>query len=638
MAPEISFAKTTLSYPIVAASFDPYRGYLVVGGGGGAGRSGVGNKLTLLDVSSRAEISPEAEIELSRDEDAVTCVGALASKDNLIAYAGINSSDDAREANKNEHFRSFIIDYPKKGSSDKDKGPQGKIAQGGKSRLFTPPTKSPGKKDAYQRILRLSRPKQAATGGRRIGAIASSLAGDENEVVVFNATVALPQASDVIQRITPHNGVEANDIDIIETDSGEFLVAYCTDQEVYLSEIQYDFTKRKQRQAPKDPKIIYRVPAPDVFESPARLKLRSVRFLSPTHLLLLANLPNKSGVELQVLRLYSRHSIGTISSRKRLPGHVKAAVDLDVCDLNADDSGARQVAIAVAGADVSISVYTIEYHGSSRDCFGSLKLYHVLREVHPFGITKVVFQPFQSPWTAVKPKKGGKKPKPPGQQFLKIASTSFGNTVVVDSFPLAPLKADKPGSRYVLEVSPFDFLTGPASILTIGVVLLVSLLLLQGFSSYLGGGDGSVSFVPESIQRVLSELRPPGDIAHQARNAADIQAPVLKGHRRFRDLLPHLHHHHKEGKAVVIKATVDSQDAPVELSTEVHPDADTLPEEHSKAKKWEELTQVEKEKWKQRLTKSGEWAAGQGETVLKGVFFSEVAGFIGHLAADAMAG
>jgi hypothetical protein len=46
MAPANSYAKTTLSFPIFAAEFDPYsRGYLVVGGGGGEGRSGVPNQI-----------------------------------------------------------------------------------------------------------------------------------------------------------------------------------------------------------------------------------------------------------------------------------------------------------------------------------------------------------------------------------------------------------------------------------------------------------------------------------------------------------------------------------------------------------------------------------------------------------------
>jgi len=43
---KVSFAKTTLSYPLFAAEFDPYnRGYLVVGGGGGESKTGVPNRI-----------------------------------------------------------------------------------------------------------------------------------------------------------------------------------------------------------------------------------------------------------------------------------------------------------------------------------------------------------------------------------------------------------------------------------------------------------------------------------------------------------------------------------------------------------------------------------------------------------------
>ena len=46
MAPSIASAKLTLSYPLYAADFDPSNSdFLVVGGGGGEGRSGVGNKI-----------------------------------------------------------------------------------------------------------------------------------------------------------------------------------------------------------------------------------------------------------------------------------------------------------------------------------------------------------------------------------------------------------------------------------------------------------------------------------------------------------------------------------------------------------------------------------------------------------------
>jgi glycyl-tRNA synthetase len=46
MAPMMDSAKISLSVPLYAVEFDPEDDrYLVVGGGGGEGRSGVGNKI-----------------------------------------------------------------------------------------------------------------------------------------------------------------------------------------------------------------------------------------------------------------------------------------------------------------------------------------------------------------------------------------------------------------------------------------------------------------------------------------------------------------------------------------------------------------------------------------------------------------
>ena len=46
MAATIPGAKITLTYPLYACDFDPADATrLIVGGGGGAGRSGVGNKI-----------------------------------------------------------------------------------------------------------------------------------------------------------------------------------------------------------------------------------------------------------------------------------------------------------------------------------------------------------------------------------------------------------------------------------------------------------------------------------------------------------------------------------------------------------------------------------------------------------------
>ena len=44
--PPLPSAKITLTYPLYAADFDPQNSdFLLVGGGGGEGRSGVGNKI-----------------------------------------------------------------------------------------------------------------------------------------------------------------------------------------------------------------------------------------------------------------------------------------------------------------------------------------------------------------------------------------------------------------------------------------------------------------------------------------------------------------------------------------------------------------------------------------------------------------
>lgn len=49
MSPPAASAKITLTYPIYAADFDPQNsGFLLVGGGGGEGRSGISNKIVRI--------------------------------------------------------------------------------------------------------------------------------------------------------------------------------------------------------------------------------------------------------------------------------------------------------------------------------------------------------------------------------------------------------------------------------------------------------------------------------------------------------------------------------------------------------------------------------------------------------------
>lgn len=58
MANRISHAKITLSYPLYSCAFDPVDpNQLVVAGGGGPGRNGVGNKI-VRNTSNDAPILP----------------------------------------------------------------------------------------------------------------------------------------------------------------------------------------------------------------------------------------------------------------------------------------------------------------------------------------------------------------------------------------------------------------------------------------------------------------------------------------------------------------------------------------------------------------------------------------------------
>lgn len=55
-------------------------------------------------------------------------------------------------------------------------------------------------------------------------------------------------------------------------------------------------------------------------------------------------------------------------------------------------------------------------------------------------------------------------------------------------------------------------------------------------------------------------------------------------------------------------------------------------EGENNAKKWEELQKHEKEAWKKRLIDAGEWAIEEGESVLKGIFFSGLGAAVGAAA------
>lgn len=238
-------------------------------------------------------------------------------------------------------------------------------------------------------------------------------------------------------------------------------------------------------------------------------------------------------------------------------------------------------------------------------------------------MTKVVFSPFFKP--EVTP---GKKP---GPQYLRLATTSLGNSIDVETFQLQPV-SNKPKSRYILQNARSKSITDTAKYLVIAMVIAVIALLLQGFVD--PEGNLTKSVVPEGLRNAASGFTPPGSVMNDARNAAHShEHPVAKTSHRLRDLL-HLYQSHPESEQTLQKAVVVHHDPETDgtLSTEVHEGEEDVVQRHTEAKRWEELSSKEQMRWKDKLVGAGIWAVEEGETVLKGIFFSEAAGLVGRVA------
>lgn len=647
MSKRVSYTQLDLGYPPWALDFDPYnRGYLLVGGGGGEGQKEVPNRLTLLDISSRQCIERVAELATNIEEDCPVSLGVVSTKDGFYAYAGLNSGSADTQKGINKHFRTFRVDFPIRTKSKGGKPPQGKIIPVSQTSLFSKSFSD--EQGAFQRLLRLSPSKRQSSGTKRIGAIASSLS-KESEIIVFNATSTSPSESDRIQTIKPLQNAEANDIDIFEVDEGEYLVAFCTNTEIYVSSISYDFSKHRPKKPTQEPKSVFSAPIPDAFQRPGRPRIRSLRFLTSHHLLILSNRGSQS--ELQILTIYSGGGEGNCILRKQLPKRMGAAVSMDVCLLDADiATGARQIVVAVAAQSQDVQVYTVDYSGPSKDTLSTFSLYSDLHGVHTMAMKKVVLEPFQPPGLSSASLSQRRKKKGTtsslGPQYVHLASISLSNAIVVETLPLQTLQPSKPGSRYVLtKGSSFSGVVSKYGNFTvIGFALVITLLLLQSFLNARAAGENpSLQLLPQSLQNFLglygqraeNITRP---YVHRVEQVAD---PYVHSQtvNRLRDLL-HLHHRNRnlpdaDKKAIVVRAPEDGSG---EISTEVHADTAELLRKDAAAKKWEELTKHQQQQWKERLTKAGEWVETEGETILKGVFFSELAGAVGQAAAEAIGG
>ncbi|KAL3481850.1 hypothetical protein BJX99DRAFT_243501 [Aspergillus californicus] len=644
MAPNIPSAKITLSCPLFAADFDPRNhAFLVVAGGGGEGRSGVRNKIVLLNAFKRRELSEIVDIELSRDEDSVTSLATAHSTDaSIITFAGINSSLAQQKQNNNRHLRSFQIDYPpRRTDSPSETKPSatkpGQTINLSQESLFRTVAGPKDGTSTYQRITRLSPWKDE--GAPRLGAITTGLA-PSGEIVFFSANTTKPGEGDVAGRIRLGSDEEAEDIDIagLDEEKGLFTVAYTDGTDVFTCRISPETRSNA---------------APEVTRGP-RSKFRALRFLSPATLLLLQNAPGRKGCELILLDLrptISSSSPATIIRRYKMRRTIKIGLGLDVCNLGASLENQQQSIIAVSGSDQSLEILTINFnpHQQHRTGAGytSFRVYTTLRDVHPFAMTRICFSHFAPPAHPVTAE------TPP--QYVKLASVSMANTVVVHTLPLSPTPPSSRNPQYVLvRPSESDTLMALYSSVASVVSIFIVVFLLQAFTEIRGVMPpylGITEYLPLDIRDAIAR---PYDANAYLPPSPSSQAPVLPADHRspnapeessyLHDIIPDLDSdsdsdsdsetsilisYNPSNNDLLIEPYTPNFNARLAEAAEAASESDPEPEAVSyphTPQQWPDLSVEDRVAWKTHLINAGFWdpQMHEDESILRNVFFREL--------------
>lgn len=536
--------------------------------------------------------------------------------DSLIALAGINSSRAEQKRNNNQHLRSFKLEYPRGKSSAshtvKDAGAKlEKVPQTtplSRASLFRSRAKDTGEPETYQRILRLSPWKKE--NFPRIAAIATGLA-PQNEIVVFNANTPTPQESDVLGRVTLANQEEAEDLDLWDIDDeGSFRLIYSIGPSLYMCDLAFS---RKAESL--EPRCIFTLPA----VAGKKSIIRAVRFLSSTAFALLVNLPGRSGCELVVVSL--KASKASVIRKRRIDKSMKIGVGLDVCHLTSPSSNDVQHVIAVSGNNQAIEVSTLDY--LSKQGYGKLYHHQTFRDVHPFSMTKIAFSNYIPPRHPVA---AGVKP-----QYIKLASVSVGNTAVVHTFSLSPYPADSKRPRYVLVTpGPSEILQTIFSVIMALIVIALGAFFLQAFTEIRGATPevlGAKDWLPPRLRDLIVKPYLLTE-EHQQHRIYSLKwfSPSTTSQTRNPPVVQ---------TSLPLVSLLSSKDDTQTLVVQDHGE-DVRVQTHagedgrSNARKWEDLPLDEREAWKTKLVDAGQWAVEEGEVILKGVFFGELAGFVGR--------
>ncbi|KAF8865776.1 hypothetical protein BDZ45DRAFT_796041 [Acephala macrosclerotiorum] len=661
MAPLIPSAKVTLSYPLYACDFDPLdSSRLVVGGGGGAGRTGVGNKITLIDTSNSTELREAAEIELSKDEDNVTSLAVGAKKDKAtLVFAGVNSSPADVERGRNAHFRVLGIEPTSKKQVKGKDGPTQSISERSRASLF-----QGNEKDAYQRITRLSKP---FSNQPQLGAVATGLARNA-EIALFDTSATSPPRS----RGAVTSNKEAEDVDFIQIGDDEYFFAYCDEHDIYLKKISPEADD-------EEPDCIYITPATRGPEKPSTPKFRAMRFLSKEFLIMLTNIHSNGGVVLQIFRIPpSGKGQCRLAQSLRLPDRITKATGLAVCNLTppaslSEPQGCTQFVVAVAGHDISLSLFKVDLQVAvGLSVITSIKPFRTLRNVHPLQITSLAFSNFTPPAHPITAS------TPP--QYLKLASVGVANTVVVHTFPLFPVplsmkRGQSTTPRYVVALPSTAAAFGMGVILSfIGIALAA--IFIQGILEIRGGVPvylNARSHLPVIWQEALGKpYEFPSGYNNLASpdSSAESEAPKIQVRATEPETKP-------ETEATATREDAKTQAArekagstggwssqeengeestedetcggPPKASKEQKKLANKMKNagkwadqmkpgfenKHGKGRTWSELAHHEKEHYKKALGEGVNWAEELPENVFKGVLFGELGGAVGRAVAGA---
>ncbi|KAI3337303.1 hypothetical protein HD806DRAFT_528874 [Xylariaceae sp. AK1471] len=608
MVKQIPSANLQLTYPLYCCDFvDPH--HLVVAGGGGPGRNGVGNKITLLDTSDATQLSEITELELSTNEDNVmslVVVGPQKDKPTTTTVlAGVNSSPEDINKGQNKHLRALAISQP--GKSAKTGGV--KISEVARNALFVHKDK-----DTYQRILRLSPPHDGLNSSPRLGVVATGLS-KQPQIALFDVPSTNNPRWKSRGRLDPP--VEAMDLDVIQTGPDSYQLAYCDEHEVFTVEVS--------KTEVSEPKCVYTLNLEEGEEAKASFK--SLRYLTPGFLVTVVNNSKSQGVALHGLRLPSNdEEVARVAVRAKLPSTVSKATSLAVRNLSpvaspSDKQGEAQFVIAVAGNDSSISLYTLEHKSAfNTDMLSDLAPFQVLKSVHPSSITNLSISTFAPP-------KGSTKSS--SDLCVKLASVSVGCSTVVHNIPIkkhvdksTAAKAGRPSkaSRYVVALKSKG--ESPATVITlVSLCFLIVILVGQVLLEAKGIGEpvlGAKNYLPASWTVPLRK------VPRIKESANDIKT--------IENLLSDVNAHHTQ--QMVVKhddlGAIGPDGLPA-LHVGVHDE-----EAHGPATSWENLEKKDQDLWKQRLKKSGHWIEDMGESIFKGVLFGEIGGAIGNIVGEGL--